>query len=502
MKVVLCEFHQETNSFNPEIVKRDSFEYYGIYQGEEIIKHLVKKPSRAIAGMYQTLIKSNIDIIPACSMYSQSGGRIDHSVVEWFLEQTLSVIRQNSPVDGVLISLHGATQTTKEDDACEYIVKEIRKEAGEKAIISASADLHANVSKNMIKNLDFISGYHTYPHTDYYETGEKAAKLMLLKLLKRKRLHIVRVGIPMIVPANGYTTLEGPFAEIMNYAKSLVEQKRLIDFSIFMMQPWLDVKDGATTVITISEERSEAEKYPVDIAEKLYKNRQKFQPDMFTINEVIDMAEDEKTKKPVVLVDCANSSNAGSSGDNVAVIEKILDRKSSVKTAFMVNDAPAVNKAHKLGVGVTSIFSLGGTRNPIYSKPIEIEAYIKSLHDGIFTQERPTGRGIEINIGYSTVLKIGNIYTLVAHNLAGNGDPQLYRAFGIEPTLFDLVIVKACTSFRTAYQRFAGKICQTLTPGAATADLKSLKFQKLPKNFYPFSPLNNYEITDITYGRE
>ncbi len=500
MKVVLSEFHQESNSFNPEIVKKKNFEYYGIYEGKDLIRNLKNKPSRAISGMINVLEKAKIDIIPAVSMYSQSGGKVDHSLLEWFLEKVLSVIEQNWPIDGFIISLHGATQTTKYDDASGYIIEKIRDRIGEKPVISASADLHANVTKKIIKNIDFICGYQTYPHTDYYETGQRAANLLVLKLLKKKNLHLVRVGIPMIVPANGYSTLEGPFAELMKYSKSLIKTKKLIDFSIFMMQPWLDVEEGATSVITVSENQNEAKKYALEIAHKLYDIRDDLKPKMYTIEEVINLAEKKDTKKPVILVDCADSTNAGSTGDNIDVIKKLLDRKSIVKTAFMLNDSPAVIKAHELGVGKIDNFTLGGTRNPELSKSIKVNAYIKSLHDGIFTQEGPAGRGITINIGYSAVLRIKNIDLLVCHNLAGNGDPQLYRAFGIEPTFYDLVIVKACTSFRAAYQLFAGVICQTLTPGAATSDLKSLEYKKLPKYFYPFNSLKDYQFTDISYG--
>ena len=190
MKIVLCEFNQESNSFNPDIAKRDSFEYYGIYLGEDMVANLKNKP-RAIAGMLDVLEERNATAIPACSMYSQSGGRIDHCVLEWFLEKTLLSIKQNAPVDGVFVSLHGATQTTECDDVCGLILEKIRIEAGAHAVISASADLHANVTRKIVKNADFICGFHTYPHTDYYETGVRAAKLAMETLVGKKKYHLV-----------------------------------------------------------------------------------------------------------------------------------------------------------------------------------------------------------------------------------------------------------------------------------------------------------------------
>jgi microcystin degradation protein MlrC len=497
MKIVLCEFNQESNSFNPDITKRDSFEYYGIYQGADMLANLKNKP-RAIAGMLDVIEEGNAIAIPACSMYSQSGGPIDHGVLQWFLEKTLLCIQQNAPVDGVFVSLHGATQTTECDDVCGLILEKIRIEAGDHAVISASADLHANVTRKIAKNADFICGFHTYPHTDYYESGVRAAKLAMETLVGKKKYNLVRVGIPMIVPANGYSTLQGPFAELMKYGQSLVQAEKLIDFSIFMMQPWLDVKEGASTVIAVAEDKNTAQKYAVDMAQRLFKQRNTFHPEMYSIDQVIKLAKKDDVKRPVVLVDCADSSNAGAAGDSVAVVKKILEMGSDLKTASVLTDAPAAAQAHALGVGKKAMFSLGATKDPVHNEPIKVEAYVKSLHDGIFTQEGPAGRGIVINIGPTAVLNIKNIDIVVCHKVSGNGDPQLYRAFGIEPKFYQVVVVKACSSFRAAYQLFADVICPTETPGAAATDLLSLNYKKLPKTFYPFSSLDDYQLTDIT----
>ena len=501
MKIVVCEFNQESNSFNPDVTGKESFAYYGIHLGEEMVTHLTGQP-RAVAGMFDVIEEKGATLIPACSMYSQSGGRVDHGVLEWFIEKTIATIRRHAPVDGVFVSLHGATQTTACDDVCGFILETIRQEVGQTAIISASADLHANVTPQMIKHADYICGFHTYPHTDYYDTGVRAARLGMGALIEKKNLHLVRVAIPMIVPANGYTTLDGPFAELMKAGQSLVQSRQLVDFSIFMMQPWLDVEEGASTVIAITEDKEIAQTHAVQLAVQLVRQRKSFQPEMYTIDEVIALAEKDDTPRPVILVDSADSSNAGAAGDSVAVVKRIIETGSDITTASVLTDAPASLQAHALGVGRTARFSLGGTKDPAHSPSIKVDARVQSLHDGIFTQEGPAGRGIVINIGPTAVLRIRNIDIVVCQKVSGNGDPQLYRAFGIEPTSYQLVVVKACSSFKAAYQLFAGMICPTDTPGAAPADLLSLNYEKLPKSFYPFSSLDGYQTTDIIYGRE
>ncbi|NGP44441.1 hypothetical protein G4V62_05525 [Bacillaceae bacterium SIJ1] len=134
------------------------------------------------------------------------------------------------------------------------------------------------------------------------------------------------------------------------------------------------------------------------------------------------------------------------------------------------------------------------------NETIEVEAYVKSLHDGTFIQEGPAGRGIVNHNGLSAVLQIGYIDLLVSHHIFGNGDPQLYRACGIEPTLYKLIVDKACTSFRAAYQRFTRLIYEADTPGAAKVHLESLPFKKIPRTMYPFSS-NGVNQLKVTRGR-
>jgi microcystin degradation protein MlrC len=500
MKIVLSEFAQESNSFNPDITKRDSFEYNGIFLGKDIVAEIKNKP-KSITGMMDVLEEMNVTAIFACSMRSQSGGPVDHDVLAWFVEKTIATIKQHAPVDGVFLSLHGATQTTVSDDACGLIIEKIRNEIGDGATISVAVDLHANVTRKMIKHSDFICGYQTYPHIDFYETGQRAAKLGMAHLTGKAKRYLARVGIPMIVPASGYSTIEGPFADLMKHGQSLIESKQLVDFSIFMMQPWLDVPEGASTVITIAEDKQAAKKHAVEIAEQLLTLKDACQPELYSIDQVIELAEKEDTPKPVILVDSADSSNAGATGDSMAVVKRILETGSDIHAASVLTDGPAALQAHTLGVGKKAVFSLGGAKGSADCQAIEVEAIVQTLHDGTFTQEGPAGRGMAINLGLTAVLRIHNVDLVVCQKISGNGDPQLYRAFGIEPKSYPLVVVKACSSFKAAYQLFAGLICPTDTPGAASVDLLSLNYKKLPTPFFPFSALDDYQITDISYGR-
>lgn len=498
MRIAIAEFRQETNSFNPALSSFDSFELGGIYEGNAFFEATEDKLC-VVSGMRRAIAESGGEAIPVFSMISQSGGIVQQQVVSLFVSKTCAILRKLAPFDGVFVSLHGATQSTEHDDACGYILETIRQEVGDGVVIAISCDLHANITKKVVHNVDIICGYQTYPHEDYFETGYRTAKLGI-KRLTDNRIYTAYLSIPMIVPASGYTTQYGGLRQLIEYAASKVSDGELYDFSIFQMQPWLDVSVGGSSIITISKNKITAEKTAVDLAQRLIALKETFKPDMYSIDEVIDLAERSRASKPIVLVDSADSTNAGAAGDSIAVIKRLIERNSMVKTAFILNDAPAANAAHQAGVGNTITVSLGGTKDPLRSSPITVNAYVKSLHDGIFMQEGPAGRGLINNMGHTAVLRIGNIDIIVCQNIAGNGDPQQYRMFGIEPLFYTLVVLKACTSFRSAYEAIAETICMTSTPGAASADLLTLEYKKLPRSFYPFNDLENYKFAPIIYA--
>lgn len=503
MKILIGSLHHETNSFSPEIISYESWVKEAYREGT-IIKELYEHKPHAIGGMLQALEDSDVtcQVIFGLDMtrYGASGGVADQKILDVFIEKMTAYVRENSPLDGILLSLHGAMQTTGCDDPEGAIMKALREAAGEKVLIAASTDLHGYISDEMIANADIITGYHTYPHVDQYETGYRAADLMLRKY-KGNKLQMVKARIPMIVPASVYSTNAGPFAQLQEYAGKFVDDKVINDYTIYQMQPWLDVKVGGSAVVVIGEDVEKCREVCLDLAERLLDMRHELKPDQKSIDEVIDVALENTTGQPVIIVDCADSPNAGASGDSMEVASRILERNLQIPSATLLIDRPAVEKAFQVGVGNKATFKLGATIDPTLTT-IEAEGYVRSLHTGEFRCEGPAYRGMVQQLGRTAVIRFGKMDVLVTENIVCPGDPQIYRAFGIEPTLYGLVDVKACTSFRMAYTKFTDLIFETDTQGSAAVNLKRLDFKRLKKEeFWPWNELNDLKIHELTMGR-
>jgi len=495
LKILICGFYQETNSFNPIITDMENFKQGGIFEGQELISQFKGKQCQ-LGGIIDAVLEAKGGIIPGYSMTSQSGGMVNNEVLVHFLTKMLQVIRENKTIDGLFCAFHGATQTTQNDDAFGTILEAFRNAVGENVVITASCDLHANVTEKAVQNADFICGYQSYPHIDSYETGFRSASIGIRRICNKENLYMAHTLIPMIVPANGYTSISGLFYDLLQKGKNLVNEGKICDFTIFQMQPWLDVSVGGSSVLVIADTEKAAKKYTRELAAALWEQRDNFWPDLWDIADILDLAAKNKTGKPVILVDSADSTNAGATGDSPVVLKEILEYQKPIKAAFLLDDDKAVQQAERIGVGNKGTFYLGGTKAPDLYNPVEVQAVVRSIHDGEFLQEGPAGKGINRSVGKAAVLSVGSVDIMVCKNAVGNGDPQLYRHFGIEPIFYQMVTVKANTSFLAAYRHIASNICWADTPGAASANLLRLNFQRLPHGFYPFDDLKSYKVPE------
>ena len=486
MRILVGGFRQESNSFSTKYSTED---FFTILRGEEFFDPARNQPRSVLSGLIDGVRAEGGTVVPSIEYTANSGGPVYREVVDRFLSAFLASYDEEKP-DAIFLELHGATDLVGGGDACGYILETIRAHAGRGAILVNTADMHANVTDKMAENSNAVAGYLTFPHTDLYETGRRTAMHGWM-LLRGEPFAQARVRLPMIVPAEGYNTDDGVFADFMNAAKTLVERGEILDFSVFQMQPWLDQPDAGSTVLVTARDRKTAEKYAKSLAHGLFDLREKMTVKLHTVDEVIDLAKANETDAPVILVDSADSPNAGAGGDSSFVLARLLERGETIRTCLTVADEPAAEHAFEVGVGNEGDFLLGGTKEPAFQKPLAVHAYVKSLHDGVYrcsTIHRNLQRA-----GKSAVLQIGAIDVVVFTKMGNSSDPQVYRAFGLEPAVYRLVMVKSAGQYKEAYCKFSTLFYPTDTPGGASANLKEMPFRNVPRPFYPLDAITDFD---------
>lgn len=490
-RILVCEFLQETNTFNPIVCTAENFNSGKAFEGKEIFKELMSIKG-SVHGAVDAITQAGGEAIPTIFMDANSGGRVEDSVLQLMKDRMKYYAETVGEFDGIFASLHGATCTEGNDDACGNFLKCLRKLAGNKPI-AVSCDLHANITKQMLENADIICGYQTYPHIDHYEVGYRAAALCMEKLCG-KQLYMATVHLPLLIPPAGYTTNQEPFKTLMQSGHEMVEKGILSDFSVFAVQPWLDIEKISSTVVTVSNDAKKAKECAEILAKEFLALRDKVQPEMLSVDEIIDFAENNDTGKPVILADSADSPNGGAVGDSAEVAIRLQQRGSNLRVGMFVLDKQAVQKAFDLGVGGTGEFTVGAKYTKILSGAFKAVGTVCSLHNGYYRLEGPANKGMLSSIGRSAVVSFGKIDILLCESGGSSGDPQIFRHFGIEPLLYDLIVVKANTSFREPYSKISDLIFVADTLGAGASNLLKLKWENLPNGLYPFDLSPDYKI--------
>ena len=476
-RILICEFHQENNTFNPIVTPAQRFNSGDVFEGEAPLRKLMKT-STTVHGGVDAITEAGGEIIPTIFMRSGSGGRVADEALHHFCDRIRYYVRTVGEFDGIYAALHGATSAESYDDACGEVLELLRSLAGSKPI-AASCDLHAKITEKMLKNADFICGYQTYPHVDYYETGYRAAKFCMDKLNGATACCAVS-QIPVLVPPSGYTTLHGPFKTLMDAGKAMVADGTLLDFSIFPVQPWLDVEELQSCVLTVAKDPEVAKEKALELANKLLAIRDDMWPELTPVEEIIAIAEANTSGKPVILADSADSPNGGAVGDSPATALALQKKGSTLKTAMFIRDSAATAKAFRLGVGATATFSVGASLTPGMPGPFVAEGTVR------FLNEYDPANGKYPDLGRAALIQFGNISIIVCDNGSSSAKPDYFRHFGVVPEECDLLVVKANTSFRVPYAPISDLIYVADTPGAGASNLRLLTFHKLPKGTYPF----------------
>ena len=115
------------------------------------------------------------------------GGPIEAGAYSTLKGELLGRLQALVPLDGVYLDMHGAMYVSGLEDAEGDLLAAVRQVVGPDCLISASYDLHGNVSERVMSNLDLITGYRTAPHVDVLETRHRAVALLVHCLRERIR---------------------------------------------------------------------------------------------------------------------------------------------------------------------------------------------------------------------------------------------------------------------------------------------------------------------------
>lgn len=494
MRVLIAECMQEISSFNP---LQSQYEDFRIETGATLLAR--RGLNTAIGGALSVFDgRGDVSIVPTISARADSAGILSEQGWRRLLAQVLEAVTAHAgTVDALYISLHGAMGAVGEPDPEGLLLAEIRDAFGPDVPIVISLDLHGILTDRMLRQVDGLTAYKTYPHVDFADTGERAARLLLKIADAGLKPTIARVVIPLLARGDECVTRSGLYGDVLGEAMLLERSGAALAAEVLIGNPFTDAPELCTQAVVVTERANGgAEAAAVALAEAMWAGRHRLVSKYVSVDKAVALA--RHLDGPAVLTDAADATSSGASGDSNVLIKALRDCEYSRRVLAHIVDAPAAVAAHDAGVGATIEVRLGGTVDKVRFQPMTVMATVQSLSNGKAVLET---MGLPVDAGPSAVLVFENFTLLVISRPAFLFDRSLYYANGLDPRRFDLIVVKSPHTEFHMYDQWAERNLNVDAPGSTSANVATLGHRLCSRPIYPIEADASFVPQPQTYTR-
>lgn len=479
-RILIAECKQEVSTFNPH---RSRYDDFVVRRGVELLRYH-RQVRNEVGGALSVLeARKGMEIVPACSAIAMtSGGTLDAEAWRRLARKLLETIRSaGGAVDGAYFCMHGAMASEDEPDPEGHLLAETRRLLGDGVPMVVSMDLHGVPTDRMLEHADAIVAYHTYPHIDFFSTGERSARLLLRLLAGKVRPVTARVSIPALVRGKELITATGKFGLCTRRAAEIEAEPGGLSAGVFIGNPFTDVPELQTyAFVTTNGDSARAEREALALAKKFWKHHDRMQVPLVSLAEMTRIA--ATAPATVGLVDAADATSSGASGDSNAILRALRRAGHRRSVLAPVVDARAVAAAFVAGVGGRITVPVGGTLDPARFTPLEFSGRVRLLADRPFRSE---SFGEEWYAGPVAVLEAGQVTLVIASKAVNLYDRSFFRAHGQEPGNFDAVVIKSPYCQEHMFAAWCSRMVDVDAPGATSANLRSLGHVRCPRPIFP-----------------
>jgi len=487
-RILIAECKQEVSTFNPH---HSDYSDFAIRRGEELLKYH-RQVRNEIGGALEVFDHTpSVELAPSYSAcFITSGGTLKHSAWERISSEFLTSLRQaaqTGSLDGVYFCMHGAMASEKELDPEGWLLEQARHILGEQIPIVVSLDLHGILTDRKLHHSNAIVAYHTYPHVDFYQTGERAARLLLRILRGEVSPVTAKVNIPALVRGDELITETGLFGKCIQMAQNVESSPPGLSAGMFIGNPFTDVPSLQTYSFVVTDgDIPLASQKALDIAQLFWKHHEKMQVPLTRLQDLpgklIQAKKRAGDQGTVALVDAADATSSGASGDSNAIFRTLQDSGFQGRTLVPIVDAPAVQSAIAAGIGKEISTTLGGTLDPQRFTPTPIRARVKLLSDGQFRSE---SFGERWDAGPTAVLESEYFTFVVSSRAVSLYDRSFLYAHGQNPRFYDAVVVKSPHCQHHMYADWCTDMILVDAPGSSSANLPYLGHTRCPRPIFP-----------------
>ncbi|MCM3503763.1 M81 family metallopeptidase [Curtobacterium sp. ODYSSEY 48 V2] len=413
------------------------------------------------------------------------GGVVARPAYEELADEIVARLTEIGPVDGLWYDIHGAMVVEGLDDAETDLLGRIRAVVGPDVIVSASMDLHGNVTRELAHQVDLVTCYRTAPHEDTLETKERAVRNLVDVLTTRpvggRRPVKAWIPIPVLLPGEQTSTRIEPAASIYGQVPEVEQEDGVLDAAIWVGYAWADQpRDRAVTVVT-GWDRDVVAAGAERLARAFWDAREDF---VFvaptgSFDECLAAALAPGTARPFFVSDSGDNPTAGGSGDMTWGLTQVL-----AHPAFATPDGPtviyasvpgpaAVAEAVAAGVGATVTVTAGAEVDDVHAGPITMTGRVHAVEHG--------DRDAETEV----VLQVGSVFAILTTLRKPYHHEHDFTDLDLDPRRADVVVVKIGYLEPELFDMAADWML-ALTPGGVDQDLLRLGHHRIERPLFPY----------------
>ncbi|MFN8473790.1 MAG: M81 family metallopeptidase [Anaerolineae bacterium] len=434
---------------------------------------------------YPFLGEMNVEAVPLLKARALPGGSVAADAYAALKAEFLDLLRGAGPVDGVYLDLHGAMNVQGMDDAEGDWIASVRQVVGPSVLISASFDLHGNISRRVAENLDMLSAYRTAPHVDTLETRHKAFSILVDCLDRGVRPLRAWVRIPVALPGEKTSTEWEPGRSVYAALPETDRAPGVIDASILVGYAWADEPRAAATTIVTGTDRDTLVAEAARLARVYWEARREF--DFGVRHGSIDDCITWALAAPaasVFISDSGDNPTAGGAGDVPLFLKALVDRGAESALVAGLADAPAVDACLGAGVGAEVDVALGGKLDPRTSEPVPVRARVLNIVESENTE---------------VLLGIGGVKAIISRRRRPYHFIRDMQHVGAEPLAHKIVVVKI-GYLEPDLKRNAPLNFLALSPGAVDQDLVRLPYQRIARPIFPLDSEMAWSPEPVVFG--